>query len=68
MVLSVATRAPPFTLPAVLAAATWAPTYRYQKAYFVLESFEDGAAKLRRYCAALHTQLPEDVRRAVGLA
>jgi hypothetical protein len=41
---------------------------RYQSQYFVLESFEDGARKLREYCATLHKQLPEDVRQAVGLA
>ena len=40
---------------------------RYQSQYFVLESFEDGASKLRDYCTTLHTALPEDVKRAVGL-
>ena len=30
----------------------------YQKRYFVLESFEDGAAKLRDYCATI---TPPDV-------
>lgn len=39
----------------------------YQSQYFVLESFEDGARKLREYCTTLHTALPEDVKRAVGL-
>lgn len=40
----------------------------YQKTYAVLESFEDGAAKLAAYCDTLHLQLPQDVRVAVGLA
>lgn len=31
----------------------------FQQRYFLLESFEDGAAKLRAYCDSLH--LPESV-------
>ena len=39
----------------------------YQTRYFVLDSFEDGAAKLKAYCSTLHQNIPPDVRRAVGL-
>lgn len=40
----------------------------YQSQYFVLDSFQDGACLLRQYCATLHQQLPQEVRRAVGLS
>ena len=39
----------------------------YQQQYFVLESFEDAAAKLKAYCKTLHLNIPPDVQRAVGL-
>lgn len=39
----------------------------YQKEYAVLESFEDGAARLRDYCRTLHVDLPEEVRLAIGM-
>jgi len=37
----------------------------YQKRYFVLESFEDGASKVREYCEHVRSKLPADVRAAV---
>ncbi|KAL6779744.1 AAH1 [Auxenochlorella protothecoides x Auxenochlorella symbiontica] len=40
----------------------------YQKTYTVLDSFEDGAAKLEAYCKTLHVPLSDEVRQAVGLA
>lgn len=36
-----------------------------QKRYFVLSSFEHGAADLRRYCRHIHDTLPPEVRRQV---
>jgi phenylalanine-4-hydroxylase len=39
----------------------------YQQRYFVLDSFEEGAAHLKAYCCTLHQNLPDDVRVAVGL-
>jgi phenylalanine-4-hydroxylase len=38
----------------------------FQRCYFVLDSFEAGAARLREYCARVQRGLPEDVRRAVA--
>lgn len=40
----------------------------YQKQYFVLESFEDGAAKLREYCEYVQKGLPDDVKAKVESA
>ena len=39
----------------------------FQRRYFVLDSFEDGAEKLRAYCRSLPQALPPNVRAAVGL-
>lgn len=39
----------------------------YQQRYFVLDSFEEGAAQLKAYCRTLHQNLPDEVRAAVGL-
>lgn len=46
-----------------------APTPRaagYQTRYFLLESFEAGAAQLREYCNSLQQRLPADVLAAVA--
>lgn len=40
----------------------------YQQRYFVLDSFEEGAARLLEYCAHLQAQLPPEVRTAVEAA
>ena len=39
----------------------------YQQRYFLLESFEEGAAQLKAYCRTLHQNVPDDVHAAVGL-
>jgi len=38
----------------------------YQKKYFVLESFDDGAERLRQYCEHVQQSLPDDVRATVA--
>ena len=38
----------------------------YQKHYFVLNSFEEGAVRLREYCNHVQTMLPSDVREEVA--
>lgn len=37
----------------------------FQKRYFVLDSFEDGAARLKEYCKHVRQQLPHEVRAEV---
>jgi phenylalanine-4-hydroxylase len=37
----------------------------YQARYFVLDSFEDGAARVEAYCRGLRDRLPERVRRGI---
>lgn len=40
----------------------------YQKEYAVLESFDDGARRLREYCQTLQVNLSDELKQAVGLA
>lgn len=37
----------------------------FQMRYFVLDSFEEGAAHLKDYCRSMHERLPDDVLAAV---
>ncbi|KAL4458367.1 hypothetical protein ABPG75_013232 [Micractinium tetrahymenae] len=39
----------------------------YQPRYFVLQSFEEGAAQLKAYCRSMVHNIPDDVRAAVQL-
>lgn len=38
----------------------------YQRRYFVLDSFEEGAGRLKGYCRSMHQSLPKEVLAAVA--
>lgn len=56
------TAAPPLSPPSTITTQDG-----FQKRYFSIASFEEGAEQLRSYCRTLEVNLPGDVRAAVGL-